>query len=575
MSRYTRLAWIAILVLAMALRLLALNHVPLAPAEAASALASLDAARGEGWTQTTDSALLLVGNGALFKLFGGGDGLARLLPALAGVALAGLPFLWRKRLGEVGALIAAGLLLLSPLALFASRQLESTNLGVLGALLLLTTLMMDTADNHPAWLSPLLIVAGLAVGLTGGPSFYDVLLAGLAAWAFYRWSLGAPVWSPLRAWAEPAIGGLVGAILISIGLGLRWNGWSGVADGLAAWLASWRAARIGLSDIISLFLYEPLTLFLALVGLIWSVRKTEPFALALAIWGFVGLLLVSVRPGATPLAALASVAPLALLAGYGVQQTLAGVPAALFKWIGGHGLVSFVFWQPVGLALASHANNNSTVGFLGATDNVNLIFFLGSVTLIALQILITLLFSLAIPLKTVWRGAVLGMALVLLVTQSGFAWGLAFVRPTSPAEPAIRAAASPDLWTLRSLLDELAVRRGQRRDDFEITVVIPEEATANVVRWTVRDFMRVTVAAAWPADVNGVVIAAPDVSPPAADARGWTGMAFVATTRGAQIVPRCQGFAPLACRDLARWYLFRQIKDAPAPEKVVLWNNTP
>ncbi|HOU12259.1 MAG TPA: glycosyltransferase family 39 protein [Anaerolineae bacterium] len=572
MSRHTHLAWIAILVLATALRLLALNHAPLAPDEATSALASLDAARGAGWRQITDSALLLVGNSALFKLFGGGDGLARLLPALAGVALVGLPWLWRKRLGDIGAWIAATLLLFSPLALFASRRLDSTNLGVLGALLLLTALLIDADDNHLRWLSPLLIVAGLAIGLTGGPSFYDVLLAGLAAWAFYRWSLGAPLWAPLRAWAKPAIGGLVGAILISIGLGLRWNGWSGVADGLAAWLASWRAARIGLPDIAALFLYEPLTLFLALVGMVWSVRKTEPFALALAIWGFVGLLLVSARPGATPLAALAAVVPLALLAGYGAQQSIIGVSPSLFKWMGGHALVSFIFWQPVGLALASHANNSSTVGFLGATGQVNLIFFLGSVTLIALQVLITLLFSLAIPLRMVWRGAIVGIALVLLVTQFGFAWGLAFVRPTSPAEPAIAAAASPDLWTLQEMLDELAIRRGQRRDDFEITVVIPDAATANVVRWTVRDFMRVTVAAAWPADVNGVVIAAPDVSPPLADTRGWAGIAFVATTRGAQAVPRCQGFAPLACHELARWYLFRHLQDTPVPEKVVLWN---
>ncbi|HOT93314.1 MAG TPA: hypothetical protein PLJ78_16330 [Anaerolineae bacterium] len=571
MSRSIRWAWIVIFVLAAALRLLALNHAPLAPDEAASALASLDAARGTGWASTTESPLLLVGNSLLFLLFGGGDGLARVIPALAGVALVGLPFLWRKRLGDVGALVAAGLLLLSPIALFASRHLEGTSLGVVGALMVLTALMGDSHDAPFEQVSSLLIGAGLTIGLTGGPSFYDVLLAGLAAWVFYRWIIGASVWSPLRAWARPALIGLIGALLVSIGLGWRWNGWSGVAEGLAAWLTSWRVAGGGLPDILLLFLYEPATLFLVLLSLVWAVRRAEPFAMALALWGFLGLLLVSLRPGATPLALLAAVAPLALLAGYGVQQTCAGIAAPLLPWIGGHGLVSFVFLVPAGLAIAAHANN-STVAFLGASGNVNLIYILGTITLLALQILIALLFSLKVPLPMVWRGVTLGLGLMLLVTQVGFAWGLAFVRPTSPAEPAVMASTSPDLRTLQEMLDTLAVRSGQRRDDFEVTVVAAESTTADVLRWTLRDFARLTVKVSWPVDVTGVVVATPGVTPPFADTRGWIGMPFTATQRGAQSIPRCQGLLSLECHDLARWYLFRQMGETPIPEKVVLWH---
>jgi len=563
-----RLAWIAILVLAAVLRLSALNHVPLAPDEATSALASLEAAGA----QTTESALLLVGNGLLFRLFGAGDGLARFIPALAGIALVGLPYFWRKRLGDSGALVAAGLLLFSPLALFASRHLEGTTPGVLGALLILTALMGDTAAHAAGRLSPLLITVGLAVGLTGGPSFYDVLLPGLLAWMFYRWNSGAPVWAALRGWALPTVGGLAAAFLISSGLGWRWNGWSGVADGLTAWLTSWHAGRQGLSDVILLFLYEPLTLFLTLIGLIGSIRKTEPFTLALALWGVLALLLVSVRPGASSLATLAAVTPLALLAGCGAQQILAAVPRPQAKWLWGHAGVSFIFWQPVGLAIAGHATDSRTMSFLGVAGNMNLVFLLGGITVVALQILIALLFSLLIPLRMVWRSALGGMALVGLVTQIGFAWGLAFVRPTSPAEPAIIAAASPDLWNLRDMADEMAVRRGQRRDDFEMTLVTSDKGTTDVIRWTLRDFSRLTLVESWPAEATGVVITAPDALPPAADTRGWMGMAFTATTRGAQSVPRCRGFAPLECSDLARWYLFRQIPEAPAPEQVVLWN---
>ncbi len=567
MSRYIRLAWIAILGLALALRLSALGHIPLAPHEAMAAIASWDAAHGLGWPLTTASPLLLVGNSILFNLLGGGDGIARLIPALSGIVLVGMPFFWRRRLGDGGALVAAGLLLFSPLTLFAARQLEGTTPGVLGAALLLTVLMND--DEHPAWPAPLLIVGGVAIGLTGGPSFYDVLLAGLGAWLFYRWASNLPAWSSLRSWARPMVGGLMGALLISIGLGLRWNGWSGIAEGLAAWLSSWRAAHTGLPNLLLLFLYEPLTLFLVLISLIWATKKSDTFALALAIWGFVGLLLVSFRPGAAPSATLAAVVPLALLAGYGAQQICGEIPAPMFTRVGGHALVSFVFWQPVGLALAAHANGDSNVGFLGVPGSVNLIYLLGGITLLSLQALIALVFSLTPPLHFVWRGAILGIVLALLVTQIGFAWGLAFVRPTSPAEPAVRAASSPDLWALRKLLDEMAIQHGQRRDDFEITVATPDATTAAVIRWTLRDFHRLSVTAAWPMAPEGVLITTPDVKPPTTETVSRRGMAFAAISHGIAALPRCQ--APLACPDLARWYLYRQIKDMPGPEKVILW----
>lgn len=580
MERYTRWIWVAIIVLALVLRLAALNGVPLAPDEALAALASWDAARGGGWVGTTDSPLLLVSNGLLFFLFGGGDGLARFLPALAGVAWVGLPWFWRKRLGETGALVAAGLLLCSPLALFAARRVDGASLGALGAALLLTALLACDMDDGTVNSSSALVVAGLVIGLTGGPVFYDGWLAGLLAWVFIHWMTkdGARVPRSFGAWSRLVLWGLVGALLVSTGLGLRWNGWSGVADGLAAWLASWRAPRAGFSPILSLFLYEPVTLLLAFLGLVTVLWRKKTGAigavslpLILVLSGFLGLLLVSLRSGATPLALTVPVLPLALLAGYGVQQTVENIPSPLFKWIALHGLVGFVFWQPVGLALARHANGSGYVPLEGALGNINLVLLLGSVTLIALQALIALLFSLKIPLRLAWRGAALGMALTLTVTQAGFAWGLAFVRSDSPAEPAVVAAASPDLYALRAMLDEMAVQSGERRDAFPVTVVARDTATAAVTRWTLRDFARLTITEFWPADVSGAIVATLDVTSPDTATQAWMGMAFTALVRGTARVPACQSLFPLACSDLARWYLFRQTPDASTQEQVILW----
>lgn len=582
MERYTRWAWVTMIILALLLRLAALDSVLLAPDEATAALAAWDAARGAGWPAAAESPLLLVGNGLLFLLFGASDGLARLLPALAGALLVGMPWFWRKRLGEIGALAAAGLLLCSPLALFAARRVDGASLGLLGASLLLTALFAPDVAGWPAFCSSTLIGVGLALGLTGGPVFYDALLAGVLAWILFRWIDATPdetsprVTLPLRAWIRPALWGVIGALLISTGLGLRWNGWGGIADGLAAWLASWRAPRAGLPPTVLLFLYEPLTLLLVLLGLGWAVKattskNTPSLPLALGLWGFFGLLLVSLRPGATSLALMLVVLPLALLAGYGVQQMIQDVPGPVFKWMALHGLVGFVFWQPVGLALASHAGGRISASFGGVLDNVGLIFLLGSVTLLALQALVALLFSLKMPLRLVWRGVVSGLVLALLVTQISFAWGLAFVRADSAVEPAVSTAASPDLSALRALLDDLAVQSGQRRDAFPVTVVANDAATVAVTRWALRDFYHLTVAEFWPVDAPGVVIAPSDASPPDATLQVWEGMAFTAIVRGTARIPACQSFAPLTCNNLARWYLFRQMPDGPALEQVILW----
>ncbi|MFN2111355.1 MAG: hypothetical protein ACK2UI_16990 [Anaerolineae bacterium] len=571
MERYTRWAWVTMIVVALLLRLAALNGVLLAPDEATAALASWDAARGAGWAGTADSPLLLVGNGLLFLLFGTGDGLARLLPALAGVALVGLPWFWRKHLGEVGALVAAGLLLCSPLALFAARRVDSASLGLLGAALLLTVLLVHDTDDRPTRRSSAFIIAGLAIGLTGGPVFYDALIAGMLAWLLYRWIVNKPDEASSSAWIRPALWGLLSALLISTGLGLRWNGWSGIADGLAAWLASWRVPRAGLAPAVLLFLYEPVTLLLVLLGLAWAIRKTASLPLALGLWGFFGLLLVSLRPGATSLTLTVVVLPLALLAGYGVQQTMRDVPGPVFKWVALHGLVGFVFWQPVGLTLARHASGIEYSAFGNVLENTSLILLLGGVTLIALQFLIALLFSLKMPLRLVWRGAALGLALALLVTQIGFAWGLAFVRPDSTAEPAVAAAASSDLLALRAMLDGMAVQSDQRRDDFSVTVITDDASTAAVIRWALRDFARLAVTESWSVELSGVVVAAPDVTPPDTATLAWEGMAFTVLARSTARIPACQSFAPLACNDLAGWYLFRKMPDALAPEQVVLW----
>ena len=133
------LLWIAVVAVAAALRLTDLAAAPLSPVEAVPALAAYSAGQGlppTGGAQP-GAPLLLHVNTLIFTLFGSADGVARLLPALAGVGLVLTPLLLRGYLGRWGALGTGLMLALSPTALLFSRSLDGTVPAALGVMLLL------------------------------------------------------------------------------------------------------------------------------------------------------------------------------------------------------------------------------------------------------------------------------------------------------------------------------------------------------------------------------------------------------------------------------------------------------
>ncbi|MCD6286962.1 MAG: glycosyltransferase family 39 protein, partial [Anaerolineae bacterium] len=210
-SQALRWIWLGLLALAMGSRLLGLSTTPLSPDESGTALSAWDAVNTGAWPATADSPLLLTGQTLLFALLGPSEVAARLLPALAGVLIVGLPLLWRKSLGDLGALVAAGLLLASPLSLFTARRGDGTALAVLGGALIVTVILQTLAGTDGDTRgSEAMLALGLMLGLTGGPPFYDVAIAGCAAcWVIHR---AAPTGRTALRWKR--------AVVIGMGLGL-------------------------------------------------------------------------------------------------------------------------------------------------------------------------------------------------------------------------------------------------------------------------------------------------------------------------------------------------------------------
>lgn len=577
-SSMARWAWLALIVLALASRLLGLPAIPLGPGEAARAVSALDVTRGDGWPASADSPLLLVCNVALFLLFGAGDGIARLLPALAGAALVVLPWLWRKHIGDIGALTAGILLLVSPLNAFAARQVHPAALGGLSAALLATlalhvVLGQDGPAEEPlkANLHDLLVACGVGLGLVSGPAFYDLLLAGAVAWAaFGRRGTHRNV---AQRWQRPSLVGLGIAMLVSIALGFRWSGWAGIADSAAAWLGGWRsgdsAHQVGL-----VLLYEPLLLVLLVAGIAMLVVNgrhggSDPAALrtlrALGLWGLIAILLNTVRRGSTPESWGLVVLPLALLAGHTVEVLFREASSRSMKQMGLHTVTAFIAWIPVLLGGAQYARGSTGADWV-------FLMILGTIVVVALQGLMIYIFSVFIPPRDAWRGAVLGLVGAVLVLQATFASGLAYTRATSPVEPAIVTGPSPDLRHLRETLHEIMVTRGQRRDSLPIVLIDQNSEITTLVLWTLRDFGALEVTQGWPGDANVLVISPEAVAvDERVEASAWRGMRFVASTRYGAPVPACETLLPPQCSQALAWYLYRTSPYPITPNNLILW----
>ena len=559
MTQHTfRWHWIALLTVAVLLRLAALNAVPLAPDETLLALPAWDAIHGAGWPASATSAFLLVGNAFLFMLLGAGDGIARLWPALAGSALVALPWFWRRRLGETGALVAAGLLALSPAALFASRRLDGAIIGALGGALVLTALFREIREN-PRPISAVLLAAGIALGLTGGPSFYDTLLPGLLAWAVYRWITG----EASRHDELPLLAGLAGALLISTGLGFRWNGWAGPGDGLRAWFAGWRAAGALASPVTLLLLYEPLAVFLSLVGLLIAWRRNHKgqgrrslaLPLTLGLWALLAGSLLLLRRGASPMALLAPLVPLTLLGGWSVQQLAQrALPWGWQEWL--HALLSLVFWAFAGQVLARHTSHLSN----GTELLLLVLVFLT-------QGFLTAGFVTFVGERRAWRGLFGGIAITLLLIQVSFAGGLAYLRPASPAEPLVTRAASLDLRNLRRMIEDLRVVQNQPAETFDVVLVAGEPGLTAAVRWALRDVLALRLSSDWPETPPHLVIVSTELTSPGTA----TGASFTAALRAGGPLPGCAALFPPSCEQLVDWYLYRHAAIPPRQERVILW----
>lgn len=150
-----RLVWWCLLLLALLARLINLDARGMSHDESLHALYSFYLyERGEYvHDPMMHGPLLFHANALIYWLLGSTDFTTRLLPALAGTLAVGSMWWYRRYLGRIGALAAAGLLLVSPSLLFHSRYIRNDIYVVLFALIWIYCLFRYIENGRSQWMT--------------------------------------------------------------------------------------------------------------------------------------------------------------------------------------------------------------------------------------------------------------------------------------------------------------------------------------------------------------------------------------------------------------------------------------
>lgn len=446
----------AILAIGLILRLYRLGLAPLSPSEAQLALA--------GWRGTMPAGIAspLLGwmHALLFTVFGSSDGIARLIPALTGAALVAAPALWRERIGRVGALGAAAILAISPVAIATSRT--SSGDTIVAALVIGLAAAADRylQTGRSAWLTAGAAILG--IGLASGAVIYSGLLA-LLVGAGLAVALGRPEeaqarWRAMRdtrglGWR---VLGVMVAVFAASATGLMWRpgGLAAAIDLFPAWLTG--PAQTGATawhwPLQVMVICEPLAIVTGLVGLTLALGRNRRFAGFLITWLLVAMLLSMARPARTSGDVLLAVIPLAMLGGYALQAL--GDSLRSMRFSVQEGILMLVMLPVIAyfvLGLAANVNNPAApFALTGSLDSATPV--LPMLLALALVGVLALLFVALTSARAARRVVILVMVVYLALMLAVlpviiYLW-------LRPVQSAMNAGAAPSL-PLGALLNVL------------------------------------------------------------------------------------------------------------------------
>lgn len=560
--------WYALaFVLALAVRLIGLGVMPLNDAEAAPALQAFSLSQSQS-TALDPHPLYILSTSIFFFMAGGGsDFLARLFPALMGSLLVLAPQLFDDRLKPRPSLILAFFLALDPGLVAISRQAASPILAIV-----FLVYMVGLLNKRKYQLA----AVSAALAFLSGPSVWLGLLGIGITFAIAQLfkqkqetsdeeqasSDQEPGTMEKEKVQEPAnlqpftfnLQLVTPFILTFIIAGtLFFTAPAGLGAAFAsvpAFISQWTTASNfapGLL-VISLLIYQPLTLLLAIVALLRGLTGGYRRVLLLSIWLFVSLLLTVFLPArqmadlAWMLLPLSALAALELARHFTIQReerrevfgvAMLTVLIWLFIWLGLAGIT----WLPAG-----SPEYNLRAGLL-----------IGSVALLIISLV---LIAAGWSLRIARLGAVWGFALGLGALTLGGLFG----------STGLRGANFPEMWWQPNLPAQARLMRESvsqlseigRGNDFSASVTIMG-IDSPALEWALRDNPLQVVAALDPVSTPDFVVTTFEMNPQ-----------LISAYRGQDFIWRQS--PSWGATDLGTWFRWVTLREMPQTQEVIiLW----
>lgn len=534
------------------MRFIGLGRLPLSPTEAGEALAVWAFWQPNVSAATVGSPAYFSFTSLLLPLLGDSDAVMRLVPALFGWGLVLLPWLLRRRLGTVGALLTSLLLAASPLTAVSARNVSGDAIALFAAALLLVALTRWEDDADQRWLRWLGIALGL--GLASSPLFYTLALTLVAATAVQRWLFARTdpentVPTPALPWRDIALPTVL-TLLTTATLFLWHPAGLGAAAAIpAAWLAQFSPFLT--TSIIEPFLavarYEPLLLVVGITAVLYTAWHTElRWANRLVYW-IAALTLVMVLQNGVIGNGLALALPGYLLLGAFIH-TIVRERITLITAVTTGGI--FFAGMAIFVNIARFVRN--TAELLPLWTAVFVLAFT----------LVSLLYLAGYAPRSVGKGVLLGTIGVFLFYGWGTSWWLSQTAANDLRERWVTSATDDDVRLLVGTLADISRQISGSEYDAAITSAVDTP----LLRWYLRDFRQVTYTAGVPAAAQDVIIAPENAE--LALTSDYRGMDFgllrtcpnpiVTTTNNAML-------------DTLRWWLFQESPACGTTDRVIVW----
>ena len=554
-----------VVALALVLRLYRLGLAPLSTSEAMLSVAAL---RGTA-IPFGASPLLYWVNTLLFSCFGASDGMARLLPALAGSALVALPAFLRQRIGRIGALGATLLLAISPVAIMTSRTSSGDALAIAAVMGFIAVADGYLRDKRSIWLY--FGAALLGLGLACGRTVYSallILIAGVGVMAVLDSADEMrETWQAIRK-TPGLVGKLIGVLAAVFGASataLIWQpgGLSAATNLFSAWLADFQFGSTGWYWPFQLLaVYELLVVVAGLVGLFFALQRPGRFTVLLIAWLALAMLLVALRVGRTSADVLLVVIPLALLSGYAMEAWADSLRALRFS---AEEAVLILISLPViaylVLGLAAFASNPNAVTATAAALNLGPVTQLIQVALAAVFIVMLMAFFAALSsVEMAVRGVTLAILSVLVIVTWNAGWSAAQNHPGDPRE--IIAGPEATSPAVRDLASDLAKLSADKTSDATTLPLVVQSPPDGVLAWYLRDLRNASFVSALDASSGPVALVTTASKPPALSG-SYAGQRYALQREW-----RLEG---KSSEDILKWLVFRRAELPTPTQQVVLW----